>query len=494
VSDGSSLPSKDELERLSVRACVAYAVRASLRVRPLFWSGNPNHENILDGAHQRALNFIEAKDRTDLPSSGAIKIAKFYAAANSASDAAIDAAFAAAHAESASENAVVHASPVSATTSCDQCATAALDAIEHTCFPSTISTDSSGKLIAIASPDDLRTAFIAECRRDYQILYGLTGDAAGALGYPLKVEEDDGIFGPLWTMGEPQTLLVAINERQPTGNRFSLPNEDDLRRLTLRGCTSYASRAAMRVWPLFQTIDDHHQAAIDAANRIAIEFSGLESTNLQNVRAVADAARDASDNATTESGTAAALALYSAVVTVVAAISDGDDESATRDVAMSAALDAARAASIYAGAYNEIVVECNRDFEKLQKLSGDMAGELGDAVDVAGNEGPLGSLWPKGEPEWFNAVRKRDRHNCPPGEGDLPTEDELAHLSLRGCVAYAVRAAMRVRPLCCSDDSLHEAAVDEVIGAATNFVGKSGVEIRGVAEAASTYAALAAHE
>ncbi|MCH8923769.1 MAG: hypothetical protein IIA67_11565, partial [Planctomycetes bacterium] len=58
MSDAVSLPTKHELKLLTLRAIVAYAVRASLRVEPLYRSDTPAHEEAVKAANRIAFEFV----------------------------------------------------------------------------------------------------------------------------------------------------------------------------------------------------------------------------------------------------------------------------------------------------------------------------------------------------------------------------------------------------------------------------------------------------
>ena len=113
---------------------------------------------------------------------------------------------------------------------------------------------------------------------------------------------------------------------------------------------------------------------------------------------------------------------------------------------------------------------CRSDYEGLLAFvarSGDAAGELGAAFDV---DEELGPLWSQGEPDWYVAASGKQEETASDDEGSFPTQDELKKLSRRGVVAYAVRAAQRVRPLFRSEDETAQVSVNQAIVRAVLFL------------------------
>lgn len=264
-------------------------------------------------------------------------------------------------------------------------------------------------------------------------------------------------------------------------DEVKLPTKDELKRLSLRACVAYVARTSLRVRPFLRSDNAGHEAAVDTANQIAVNFAGSSidevprdciavseratrvaeyiTDNADNfavhvVEAVAngdaviqgnapiradDAVRvaaargsfDIDENSpvvrTTSIVQGAALVAATAAAaakTVIAAVQGDAANAAFKSVSIAFEAVSKAAASVIMLAGPGNVAECRRDYEKLLELTGDVAGEMGDPIDMES----LGPLWPDGEPEWF-----RER----PGNADLLPFDQLEQLSLRAAVAYA---------------------------------------------------------
>ena len=176
----------------------------------------------------------------------------------------------------------------------------------------------------------------------------------------------------------------------------TLPTEDDLEQLPLRGIVAYAARCARRVQPRFRlakAIPDfsRHQAAVADAISLAEQFCLREDVNAAVAAGAADtAAYDAADAQIQAAADVAACAAAAC-------------EAANTDEDAAPAYDAACAASYAASASGEQVdafaEAAYADYDRLLEL--DLAGwpELGPPIDPS-DKGPLGSLWPDGPPKW----------------------------------------------------------------------------------------------
>ena len=207
----------------------------------------------------------------------------------------------------------------------------------------------------------------------------------------------------------------------------SLPTEDDLKKLPLGAIVAYAVRCARRVQPLYgraaglaewrkhetalewaislaenfclshvvsaaaydaaygarsaaQAVDarDAARAASAAARAAAYAFDVPKSAVYDHVIYASRVAAEAVDAAKA----AARAAAHAASATTAAACSPDEDESDENDDEDAAQDAAARA-----------------DYDRLLKLNPGAFPKLGQPIDATEN-GPLGPLWPAGEPDW----------------------------------------------------------------------------------------------
>lgn len=180
----------------------------------------------------------------------------------------------------------------------------------------------------------------------------------------------------------------------------------DLAQLSLRSCVAYAVRCALRMRPRFQIPSEHpaagHEAAMDQAIALAAAFARSDATDPARAACAAEFAyglADATADVTFYSGFAAAHAVQAASTAIRAQelVNDG----VATDVAASA-YGASRVLEANSQQeYATLVVGAIRaDFDKLQSLSLGRFAELGQPIDPT-ESGPLGNLWPLGEPAWY---------------------------------------------------------------------------------------------
>jgi hypothetical protein len=213
VSDAVNLPTKHELKLLTLRAIVAYAVRASQRVEPLYHSDNPAHEEAVKAANQIALEFVGTSGADD---DDAQADAKVGAEAGDDTYAADRAAYAAADAAGRAD---VGSAAADAAARAAYAADRAADAAAYARFAdadrAAAATARAADAAAAAAEAALRAATtsradaIAACRRDYEKLLELSCDAAGELGQLFDVQSENGPLGPLWMKGEPAAFMNA---------------------------------------------------------------------------------------------------------------------------------------------------------------------------------------------------------------------------------------------------------------------------------------------
>ena len=198
---------------------------------------------------------------------------------------------------------------------------------------------------------------------------------------------------------------------------------NELSELPLRAVVAFAVRCARRVQPLFDLPPRHPKRmphivavnhALDFAERLVAGKRALAAfPDADDVRAAALDAQNAADAArnaasatvarTAEPDKAVDAALDAANRAVdaedaaraaAAAARTADAEDAAR-----AAFDAARAADAN-GAAADAADAARADFEQLTNLKLGKRSELGEPIDLSDN-GPLGPLWPTGEPTWY---------------------------------------------------------------------------------------------
>jgi hypothetical protein len=194
--------------------------------------------------------------------------------------------------------------------------------------------------------------------------------------------------------------------------------EEDLKRLPLRAIVAFAARCARRVRPLYRLPTDdpgaaEHEHAVERVLKMAESFAAGERSVVaesNDTRAAAARAAgaagakylvldDPSVGATTL--TAAALAAASAEAASASAEAAADRIPATALEAADRAADAALSAAARAtDELTTIRTAVAADYERLIQLRLGNHPDLGDPVDPS-ESGPLGPLWPDGEPEWF---------------------------------------------------------------------------------------------
>jgi hypothetical protein len=159
-------------------------------------------------------------------------------------------------------------------------------------------------------------------------------------------------------------------------------NQQDLAELPLRAIVAFAVRCARRVRPLYRFSDPARKKAIDRALELAASFAKHDVGKYfrNNIGATAY-----------DAGGPAASAAYAASDAYVGAFDDA--AYAAYDAAVAAAHAAHNAVDVYEAA--------DLDYRMLVSLNLGSAGSLGRFVDPSG-QGPLGPLWPWGEPAWLH--------------------------------------------------------------------------------------------
>jgi hypothetical protein len=177
----------------------------------------------------------------------------------------------------------------------------------------------------------------------------------------------------------------------------------ELKDLPFRGIVAYAARCAMRVRPLSAL---GQQEAVDDAIAVAVAFCRGDAFAAAEAATFAEAADSVAAEEAAFAGAAedeGAGAARAAAFAAFAAADAFTDAAAAFAVARAGARAAARAAA-FAGAADARAADA--DLGALIGLMLGQPGEIGDAIDPTEN-GPLGALWPQGEPPWFSAWKQR---------------------------------------------------------------------------------------
>jgi hypothetical protein len=211
-----------------------------------------------------------------------------------------------------------------------------------------------------------------------------------------------------------------------------LPTKEELVQLPLRATVAYAARCARRVSPLVERAKMHFTAKIEVGRAIVVAEGfalGRRATADDIAKAATEAAAAiAVADADAACHAACHAAYYAARAAKAAAAADA---AVTADAAAAAADAAAVAAAAVAA-----VDAARADFDRLILLHLGPLGEVGFPIDPSGS-GPLGPLWPGGEPVWpqrHRVVRTfskvlgwfRPREKGRPSAQDGPMGDEAS--------------------------------------------------------------------
>lgn len=270
--------------------------------------------------------------------------------------------------------------------------------------------------------------------------------------YPVD-PSPEGPFGPLWLNGEPDWKSMA--EPTPDANADllnKLPSMDEVAALPWLARVAFAVRVARRVQPIFslnwpvaprQFMDAVHNAITLGEN------TALGRTELP-TRKAGEAAREATAKASHAADAAADVASQAASDVAYAAsfaAADADPGASWRHAGVelsegsphAASSRAVAAAEHFAGVKGRsiMIAAIARDF-KLLRMAAEIGNwRVGTHVDP-GPDGPMGPLWPNGEPDW-RSLEKSPK--------ELPTESDLSTLPEFARIALAARAARRGQPI-----------------------------------------------
>lgn len=191
-------------------------------------------------------------------------------------------------------------------------------------------------------------------------------------------------------------------------NRPKLPTEDDLKKLPLGAIVAYAVRCARRVQPLYGCAAHvaelpKHEASIEGTISLAEKFC-LNHEVKDAAYGTAYPAMDAADSAAAKAAAKAAAAAaraagYAFHLPKNAVYDQPLYAGRVATEAVDGAKAAARAAGHAAGGAGAFAAAAQADFDRLLQLKSGSYPKLGQPIDPTEN-GPLGPLWPAGEPDW----------------------------------------------------------------------------------------------
>jgi hypothetical protein len=211
-----------------------------------------------------------------------------------------------------------------------------------------------------------------------------------------------------------------------------MATEEELKLLPLSALVTFAARCARRVHGLFRLPDDHpgrreHEGAVTRAVETAERAAAIEPRRYSDVGAslaavhasaaadeaiaVATGAQEGAVTIAAKTAAAAARAASSAAQVVDAASAALGAEAAKVGGTVfeqfgERAVSAAKAASDYAVEAaapfdaSSVKLALAADYETLRHLGGGHFKNSGEPIDPS-ESGPLGPLWPDGEPEWL---------------------------------------------------------------------------------------------
>lgn len=267
---------------------------------------------------------------------------------------------------------------------------------------------------------------------------------------------------------------------EPTSSQPTPPDvlvtDEELLALPLWAIVAFAARCARRVHPLLLSSwsdrPAHHlepvESAIAFAESVARKPNQLAShVDLSKEVALGPWGKSAKEQSRLACGTAIIRAAQSAAEVAIAARShitsgnireDAEVMDRVVDSALAAAMLAQRAVTAAFSHVDAHVAMVRNDIQSLTTLAKQNRWTDESPVDVDA----LGPLWPPGkEPAW--AEKLSVESNMESKESSLPGEEDLMSLSHWSIVTFAIRCALRVRPLCFNDKNLllTESDIDE---------------------------------
>lgn len=222
-------------------------------------------------------------------------------------------------------------------------------------------------------------------------------------------------------------------------NKCELPSTGELEKLSPWGLVAYAARSARRVQPLFDLPEKHpdrfkNYLAVDRAIMLAFAASASADAYVNDVAAeVADAGMDVGLSNTAAHHAAEAAdtdAAANAATAACEAFTAANDANAAAYAAYggAAGADANRAAYLEGGTVRAVrAAHAAAGYARAAHASADGTADHAAAIRamredyqnlvalslksnepvVATEDGPLGPLWPDGEPQWYTQMKKR---------------------------------------------------------------------------------------
>jgi hypothetical protein len=207
---------------------------------------------------------------------------------------------------------------------------------------------------------------------------------------------------------------------------------EDLQKLPLRAIVAFAARCARRVQPIYQSratpndrtrldfeVETIERYARDESDTNHVALVNSLTTSYTSSHSPTDPRSVRFLRAATNAAASAASAAYAHAAAVV------PNSAAAAAYASDAAAAARSAADVYGRDSSDAAdTGAFDDFRELIGSKLGRPGEAGQPIDPS-ESGPLGPLWPKGEPEWFAQARAAANETA-------PEDTEAAEFKLEG--------------------------------------------------------------
>jgi hypothetical protein len=174
--------------------------------------------------------------------------------------------------------------------------------------------------------------------------------------------------------------------------------EDKLNRLPLRALLAIASRCARRVQPLTRSLSKTEREAVERAIASAEALSVGDHDHFSSAIFSLEIGT-AATAAVAATAAAAAVAVADAVFVAIESYASSNTSGAAAYAALSA-IDASASAVLSFRDSDVAYAAAFADLDHLLAMNLGEPGTLGQPIDPT-ESGPLGKLWPEGEPEWY---------------------------------------------------------------------------------------------
>lgn len=196
-----------------------------------------------------------------------------------------------------------------------------------------------------------------------------------------------------------------------------LPTREDLRKLSLRAVVAFAARCGRRVQPLYQLASDlpdalEYTTSVGHALSLAEDVARGKTQDDPNVfiAVIVKAKAAIAPYTFVDSQIVADVAAEAAKAAFAVSTNDGDNGRKFAYEAAFISVNAASDADNGDDAMSEVAAAARADFQRLIEIERGSESKLGNQIDMS-DDGPLGSLWPNGEPKWYermaNAIKER---------------------------------------------------------------------------------------